>query len=802
MKKTFVKKNIWVCVILLQIFISGGRGNQLNAQKINPEILTKAWAAYWIGVPNAEPTGYGVYYFRKSLDILAVPSTFVVHVSADNRYKLFVNGSLVSLGPARGDLKHWNFETVNIARFLKNGRNIIAAQVWNEGRNKPEAQNTNQTAFILQGNTVSESLVNTNSSWKCIQDKSYLPIKIDMPTFYVAGAGEFIDMKDNQENWKDDLIDDSKWVEAKRISVGFPKNFSGYSRPNGWFLIPSGIPAMDYKQQRLHSLRKVEGISTLESFPKKSTQVKIPANRNVIFLLDQNFLTNAYLTLIFSQGKNSRIGLQYGESLFSKYPNKGHRNEIDGKYMLGRKDSLVSNGKDHQTFTSLTYRTYRYIQLTISTEDEPLIIDDIYGLTTNFPFELRAKLNTTNLEMQQMLEIGWRTALLCANETYMDCPYYEQLQYIGDTRIQALVSLYNSGDDRLLKNAINQFSNSQEPEGITQSRYPTTTPQYIPTFSLWYIGMLHDYLRYGKDTDFLKGKLNSMRQILNYFFQYQQPDGSVRNLPWWNFTDWVNTASWETGVRAKGKDGTSALLDFQLLYALQKAIDIEKAIGSKEFGAQFHQKAVFLEKSINRKYWVNSKQMFADRAEKDLFSQHTNALSILTGVVPGEFREKLVEHLLVDKTIAQASIYFKYYLHLALIESGNGNDYLKWLDIWRENIEMGLTTWGETSDVSSTRSDCHAWGASPNIEFFRTVLGVDSDGIAFKTVKIEPHLGDILKIGGEVPHPEGLIKVNYERHKSKIFSQIILPKGVSGRFIWQRKTFKLHEGENNFSLKE
>jgi hypothetical protein len=57
---------------------------------------------------------------------------------------------------------------------------------------------------------------------------------------------------------------------------------------------------------------------------------------------------------------------------------------------------------------------------------------------------------TDDPELSKIFEIGWRTARLCAMETYMDCPYYEQLQYIGDARIQALISLFNSGDEELL----------------------------------------------------------------------------------------------------------------------------------------------------------------------------------------------------------------------------------------------------------------------------------------------------------------------------------------------------------------
>jgi hypothetical protein len=95
-------------------------------------------------------------HFRKTLELPARPDSFVVHVSADNRYKLYVNGRQVSLGPARGDLDHWFYETVNIAPHLKAGKNVLAAVVWNGGEHVPFAQMTYRTAFILQGNTEAE----------------------------------------------------------------------------------------------------------------------------------------------------------------------------------------------------------------------------------------------------------------------------------------------------------------------------------------------------------------------------------------------------------------------------------------------------------------------------------------------------------------------------------------------------------------------------------------------------------------------------------------------------------------------
>lgn len=795
MKKYFKAARYFAVVSFLLTICS------VTAQRIDPSILQKQWKALWIAVPGEQPGGYGVYLFRKNIDLPSKPGTFIIHVSADNRYKLFVNGKMVSLGPARGDILHWNFETVDIAPFLDAGNNIIAAQVWNDGDFRPEAQISFRTGFIVQGATAAEQLVNTNSSWKCVRDSGYKPLRVTMPTYYVAGAGEMIDMNAHISNWEGSKYNDSLWKMAQPIFPGNPKNIlGGYGTPNGWLLVPSGIPQMELKQQRLMQVRKAEGVTLPSSFPANKASFIVPANTVATILLDQSFLTNAYPTLIISGGKNAALSLSYAEALFTKYPAKGNRNEIDGKIVVGRKDSIISDGSKAQSFTSLYFRTYRYIQLRVTTKEEPLIIDDLYGTFTGYPFRYNARLESGDNEMNKIIEIGWRTARLCAVETYTDCPYYEQLQYIGDTRIQGLVSLYNSGDDRLLKNALNQMDNSRQPDGVTLSRHPSYTPQYITTFSLWYIGMLHDYMMYGKDSSFIKDKLEGERGVLNYFRHYQQANGSLKDVPYWTFTDWVNGFGWKEGVAPVGKDGNAALMDLQLLWAYQLAADLENKIGMKANASLYQQYSEQLKKTIREKYWDSNRKLFADRAEKDLFSQHANALAILTGTTTKDEATEIGKKLFTDTSLAPASIYFKYYLHQALTKAGYGNNYLDWLDKWRENINMGLTTWAEISDVDKARSDCHAWGASPNIEFFRTILGIDSDAPGFSQVKIEPHLGAIKNISGEIPHPDGKISVQYSNSNGKINSVIILPEKVTGRIVWNGKAYPLKAGKNEITL--
>src|SRR6202142_2731487 len=156
-------------------------------------------------------------------------------------------------------------------------------------------------------------------------------------------------------------------------------------------------------------------------------------------------------------------------------------------------DQFLADGSKSRLFRPLWWRAWRYIELNIETANEPLTIEDLHPTSLGYPLERRARLETDDPGLDRILETGWRTARLCAFETYMDCPYYEQLQYVGDTRIQSLVSLYVSGDDRLMRNAIDLLDHSRISDGLTQSRYPSAMPQVINTFSLFWIEMVHDY---------------------------------------------------------------------------------------------------------------------------------------------------------------------------------------------------------------------------------------------------------------------------------------------------------------------
>lgn len=753
-----------------------------------------AWNTSWIAPPGESGLEYGVYYFRKSISLSRKPASFIIHVSADNRYKLYVNGTLVSLGPTRSDTYFWNYETVDLSPFLKAGENEIAALVWNEAQYRPAAQITIRTGLIIQGNSPAEEIVNTNGSWKCMRDKGHQPVP---GYFFAASKGEMVNMNEAVKgDWTAPGFNDSAWPYAAKIADG---KLKGMSWGGDWNLVPSTLPPREMKYQRIPVLRYAIGVNVPSAFPAKKIPVTVPANTTAVLLLDQTVETNAYVTLKFSGGKDAGISIGYAEALYEKGTHgtrKGNRNDMDGKEFIGRIDSLISDGQDDQVFTTLNFRTYRYLRLIVHTKGQPLTINDLYGTFTAYPFKRVSVFNSPDTTIKQILDIGWRTARLNAWDTYTDCPYYEQLQYIGDTRIQALVSYFNTSDDRLARNALTQIDHSRLAEGVTRSCYPSNGTQIISTFSLWYICMLHDYWMYRNDSNFVKDKLIGERDVLNFFSKYQQPDGSIKDMPYWAFVDW----SGNFAGGSQGSDGCAAVFDLQLLLAYQSAAEMENRIGLKNYAGMYTAKALQLKNTINKKYWVASKNLYADNIDKNSFSQHVNALAILAGVADKADIPEICHQMLTDKSLTQCSVYFKYYLHRALIKGGLGNDYISWLGIWRDNIKMGLTTWAEYSDLVTTRSDCHAWGCSPNIEFYRTVLGIDSDAPGFQKIKIEPHLGTLTDVSGEIPHPNGMVKVKYLLKGSKWYITADLPSHTSGILIWKGKKYALTEGVNSFKI--
>jgi hypothetical protein len=133
----------------------------------------------------------------------------------------------------------------------------------------------------------------------------------------------------------------------------------------------------------------------------------------------------------------------------------------------------------------------------------------------------------------------------------------------------------------------------------------------------------------------------------------------------------------------------------------------------------------------------------------------------LADAIPDTYRQAVMERVLTDAEQSQTTFYFRFYLNRALVKVGLGDRYLETLGPWRDMLAMRLTTWAD--NPQPTRSDCHAWSASPNHEFLATILGILPGAPGFAHVRREPHLGLLTEVSGSIPHPQGEVAVSYRR---------------------------------------
>jgi len=787
-------------LLILMAFTAKAQSTELvPIEKINPEILTNHWKAQWIAHPSESALDYGVFHFRKSFELATVPAEFIIHISADNRYRLFVNGKAVCFGPARGDLAHWFYESIDIAKFLKPGKNLLAAVVWNFGEDKPWAQFSLKTALIVQGNSATEQIANTDNSWKVIKNKSYQSASADaketLGQFIVVGPCDRVDAAQYPWNWETETFNDQSWSKAKTIDVGHPR---GVGTDINWVLTPRRIPEMGPKEHRFASVRRASGATVSEGFLHGKAKWTIPANQKIIVLLDQGSLTTGYPELLVSKGKGSRIKLTYSEAMFDSKGDKGNRNEIDGKQIKGYADIFLPDGGANRLFRPLWFRTWKYLQVEIETKNEALVIDDFKSEFTAYPLHENAVFETDQAELKQIWNTGWHTARLCANETYYDCPYYEQLQYVGDTRIQALISMYVSGDDRLVRNALMQYDESRFSEGLTQSRYPSASPQVIPPFSLYWVDMVHDYWTLRDDPEFVQKFLPGIDQVLNWFInRIDRKTGLLGQVEYWNFVDWADEWPWNNKLRIGGVpkggrniDGQSSILTMQLAYAVQRAAELNDYFDQPVQAEKYKQLVQYLAQSVRQNCWDGSRNYLADTPDKTEFTMHAQIFGVLTNTIPENEQKAMVERIMNDPKLIQPTLYFRFYLTQALKKTGLADRYLATLGPWKEMLKNGLSTFAEKQDP--TRSDCHAWSASPNYDFLATVAGIRPASPGFKTIRMEPAFGDLKFIKGQMPHPSGMISFDLKRSGADgIQGEVTLPEGLTGTFGWNGKNVQL-----------
>ena len=771
--------------------------------QVSADHESRRWKAQWITAPDAPQRDEVVLHFRKVIEVSEPPQHFYIDVSADNQFILHLNQQRVGSGPSRSDLGHWKYETYDLGPFLHAGKNVLAATVWNFGTHAPIAQMSDRVGFLAYGQGDAERVADTDTSWDVEVEKGLRSLQPQVHGYYAAEPGMRIDGSIFDWLWDSDAELGGSWTKAVPLGRGSLRGDT--DPPNNWELTSDFLPPMEMKLVPAGKVVRAVGIALPSGFPEQGFTT--PAHGKASILIDNSTLTTGYPALTAKGGPGSTIRLTYAEAMFDEAGQKGNRNQIAGKHIEGPADEFVLGGSGSREFMPLTWRTWRYLQIDLEAADEPVFVEGLKTWFTAYPFVERGAFSSDDGSLSSIWDIGWRTARLDAHDTYMDTPYWERLQYVGDTRIQALISYAVAGDDRLARQAIQAFNNSRIPDGLTQSRYPSSLVQMIPTFSLLWVGMVHDFWLYRGDAGFVRAQLAGTRAVLGWYLDRQRADGLIGNVLWWPFVDWGK--DFESGMPPQDDDGGSAVITLQFVEALRDAADIEAALGDPRMAKTYRDAASRAADAVRKLCWNDQYGLVADTPSQRHYSQHANILAVWLDVVAKEQQKDVLEKVLstsdagfhVSTTLpamTAATYYFRFYLARALVHAGMGDQYLQLLAPWREMIASGLTTWAESPEP--TRSDCHAWSAHPNFDLLTIVAGIYPMTAGFETVAIEPHLGALKHVEAAWPTPKGIVEVKYRRLSNGVEAEVTLPAGMSGALTWNGHEAVLRRGKQTLTL--
>ena len=772
--------------------------------QLSAEHQAKLWKAQWITAPDAPQRDEVVLHFRKVIDVSAPPQHFYIDVSADNQFIFYINQQRIGSGPSRSDLGHWKYETFDLAPFLRAGKNVLAATAWNFGTHAGLAQMSDRTGFLVHGQSVAERVADTDKSWDVEVEKGVRTVQPEVEGYYAAEPGTRIDGGTFDWSWNEDGDLKGSWSKAVELGRGSLRGET--DPPNNWQLIHDRLPAMEMRLVPAGKVVRAEGIPTPSDFPEHGFTV--PAHGKASVLIDNATLTTGFPALTASGGYGSKIRLTYAEALFDEDDQKGNRNEVTGRHIAGPADEFIIGGSVAREFMPLVWRTWRFLQIDVEAAEQPVRIESLKTWFSAYPFVERGHFSSDDESLRSIWDIGWRTARLDAHDTYMDTPYWERLQYIGDTRIQALISYVVAGDDRLARQAIEAFDNSRVPEGLTTSRYPSSLVQMIPTFSLLWVGMVRDFWLYRGDAAFVHAQLPGTRAVLAWYLAHQRADGLIGRVPWWPFVDWGK--DFEFGMPPQDGDGGSSVITLQFVEALRNAAEVEAAVGDKRFATTYRDAANRAAAGVRKLCWNEQDGLIADTPSQQHYSQHANILAVWLDVVPKEQQKEILAKILSTTdasfhlsatvpSMTAATYYFRFYLVRALVHAGMGDQYLELLGPWRQMLSLGLTTWAESPEP--TRSDCHAWSAHPNFDLLTIVAGIRPRSAGFDGVVIEPHLGKLQHVEAVLPTPKGMVEVKYRRLLNGVEARITLPEGMMGVLVWNGNEQVLRPGEQTVILR-
>jgi alpha-L-rhamnosidase len=735
----------------------------------------------WISHPAQGP---GTFFFRKTIQLGSLPDQFLLQVSGDSRFELFVNNEKALLGPVLGDVQQWNHHVIDIGPYLKKGANVLAIELvkW-EGRYLHATRNP--AAVLVRSVAQQYSMVNTSDSrqWKTLKSPAHALMGLSGEGRFLPGF-DSIDANALPWGWQTVDFDDSKWQDALIVG-GLAFDHMGLSP---WNLKKAPSPELHATRANFSGFVRH---STPEAFPEgflsgNGTAV-IPKNTEVSLLIRADKLLNGRLCLTTSYGKNAKVTVRYAEGLMDKNGVKVNRNKPSGHFK-GQGDVFVLGGGRHLSLRTTSERTCRFVQLEVVTQNEHLELHDFYLENHHFHMKGEAGFACSDASLSKIWDAGAHTISLLSGDLLYSSVANEKVQMLPEAWAIGLAACYYYGDAGLLKQALDHFYQSLMPDGLVNACAPCNTTWLVPHYALFYVLMLNDYYQYSGDLDFIKERLHAITAILQWY------EGRITS------NDVVNVSGYDQNVRYRANNNElhygTAFNTILYVYALQVAGNLYEKCGAKEMPIKYRYLEEKLRRGIVRNNYIKGTQRFVEEKGGEQQLLITNIFALLAGIVEMEDPGKHLRDWADSDSMLPLTLFERFFMGRLLSKLQDGEIYETQILHWHNMILDGLTTLGNET-YSTTGTDVYGGGVTPCLNLISLTAGISPYEAGYNKIMIAPGPGSLESFKATCHIPQGWVTVGFEKGLTgNIQFDITLPQNITGYLRWEGKLTPLRGGVN------
>ncbi len=733
--------------------------------------------------------------FRKTFDLSVVPARASLWITADQSYRLHINGRFIARGPARGFQSSWPYDELDIAEHLRPGRNVIAVRAYNPGFSNFQYITQGFAGLLVAARWKDFELV-SDSTWRARRQTSVSGDTV--PSSVQLFPQEHIDLRlEPSGDWTASDFDDSTWSS--------PPERPWNSGP--WFSLASrGIPMMDERDRSPvallgsgsgpcapHYMRVRDVVALRMTEDRSHRPITPPVDftplvittsgpgifRSYLFDFGKTTVGNLVFTVEGAIG-GEIIDTHLGETLDAASLTIDQSNSSGSRIAFG--DRLICRAGD-QSHRFHHHYGFRYLELTVRDASAPLRVTVALNWV-GYPLPRHGAFSSSNPALERIWEACAWTQQCCSLDAYVDTPWREQAQWWGDARVQAWNTFYLNGDTRLFRRGIAQIAAQTTPDDLTYGHAPTMAHSCVlPDFTvIWFLTIWDYFWQTGSTEPFLAHR-ETVLGALDYFKRKTDPDSGLVTYDdrFWLFLDWTEIH----------KDGTPTLLNLWLLLALDKLVILHREAGLHIDAAPLEARAALLRSALAK--LVGADGLLRDGLDRqnqlvDSSSIHSQVLGLAANI-PGLDATAIEQTLLLPfirdelRPKATPSAYWITYVFTALTERGHGAEVVRFIERhWSAMADHG-TTWENFTPERGVESHSHAWSAHPLFHLMQTVGGVAQaepawKKIAFRPIFIGHHARTI------VPTPHGPITAAWQRTAAgRIDVELSLPAGITAEVI-------------------